>query len=86
VELTLSEQPEIVEASVISVPDNEWGQRVVAFVVARSAVNDSMLREAVRARLGRAAVPRDVLIVDALPHTGPGKVDRRALLSLVPQR
>jgi o-succinylbenzoate---CoA ligase len=85
VEATLSEQSGVVEASVIGVPDDEWGQRIVAFVVAQS-VDSSMLREAVRARLGRAAVPRDVIVVDSLPYTGPGKVDRRALLSLIPQR
>jgi o-succinylbenzoate---CoA ligase len=85
VEATLSEQSGVVEASVIGVPDNEWGQRIVAFVVAQS-VDSGTLREAVRVRLGRAAVPRDVLILDSLPHTGLGKVDRRALLSLIPQR
>ncbi len=85
VEATLSEQSGVVEASVIGVPDDEWGQRIVAFVVAQ-AVDSGTLREAVRARLGRAAVPRDVIILDSLPHTGLGKVDRRALLSLIPQR
>jgi o-succinylbenzoate---CoA ligase len=85
VEATLSEQSGVVEASVIGVPDDEWGQRIVAFVVAQS-VDSGTLREAVRARLGRAAVPRDVIILDSLPHTGVGKVDRRALLSLIPQR
>jgi o-succinylbenzoate---CoA ligase len=85
VEATLSEQSGVVEASVIGVPDDEWGQRIVAFVVAQS-VDSGTLREAVRARLGRAAVPRDVIILDSLPHKGVGKVDRRALLSLIPQR
>lgn len=81
VERVLAEQPGVHEACVLGVPDPEWGQAVVAAVVADPAArpDEEALRAAVRERLGAVATPKRIALVDELPLRGPGKPDRRAL-------
>jgi o-succinylbenzoate---CoA ligase len=80
VEAALLDQPDVVDAAAIGLPDEDWGQRIVVFVVANTRIS-AAVRETVERRLGRSAAPRDVVILDELPRTGPGKVDRGALLA-----
>ncbi|HVK24338.1 MAG TPA: o-succinylbenzoate--CoA ligase [Actinokineospora sp.] len=77
----LAQQPRVTDACVVGLPDPEWGQRVAAAVAVGSDgwANIEDLRDAVRARLGPAAVPKVFAVVDELPLTGPGKVDRLAV-------
>ncbi|WP_245993123.1 AMP-binding enzyme [Xylanimonas allomyrinae] len=78
------------ESCVVGVPDDEWGQVVVAVVavpghgerltpVAPEAL--TRVRAAVAARLGAPSAPRRVYLTGTLPLRGPGKVDRRAVAS-----
>ncbi len=70
----------VAEVCVVGVPDAEWGAAVVAVVVpgpVPPALED--VRSAVRRTLGPAAAPRHLVLVDALPLRGPGKVDRAAV-------
>jgi o-succinylbenzoate---CoA ligase len=66
-------------------PDPEWGQRVVAVVVAVPGADPQLaeLRRWVTARLGAPAAPRELVRVDAVPTLHTGKPDRRAVLDLV---
>jgi O-succinylbenzoic acid--CoA ligase len=83
VERVLAAQPGVAQAGVVGLADPQWGQRVVAAVVAASVPPDvSALRAAVRAELGAAAVPKEIRFVPVLPLCGPGKVDRAALAGL----
>lgn len=77
----LREHPAVEQAEVVGVPDEEWGQRVVAFVV--GALDREEARDWVAARHPRAWAPADVVRRDALPLLGNGKVDRQALVALV---
>jgi O-succinylbenzoic acid--CoA ligase len=80
VERALAAVPGVREVCVVGVPDVEWGQVVVAAVVVAGApVAEGLLRDAVRAAAGRAAVPKRVLFLPELPTRGPGKVDRAAV-------
>jgi o-succinylbenzoate---CoA ligase len=82
VEEALTRQPAIAEAVVIGTPDEEWGQVVsAALVLVASAVAPTVgeLREQLRGILPDHALPRRVLVVDALSERGPGKPDRAAL-------
>jgi len=82
VERVLTAQPGVLEACVLGVPDQEWGHAVVAAVVPADPAQPpriGALLQAVRASAGRAATPKVVRFLDALPLRGPGKVDRQAL-------
>jgi O-succinylbenzoic acid--CoA ligase len=91
VEAIVSGLSGIAECLVVGVPDDRWGQRVVALLVASSGPADEAallgeVRHAVKARLGAAAAPHDVLPVDALPASALGKPDRRAAAALAAAR
>jgi o-succinylbenzoate---CoA ligase len=72
-------------ACVVGLPDPEWGAVVAAAVVGDDVLPEQ-LRAAVRDALGRAAVPRVLRAVDALPLRGIGKPDRAAVARLLAER
>ncbi|MCR3718734.1 MULTISPECIES: acyl-CoA synthetase [Prauserella salsuginis group] len=81
VENLLVEHPEILEAGVVGVPDEEFGQRLKA-VVARgegSTLDADAVRSFVKDNLARYKVPRDVEFVEALPRNATGKLLRDKL-------
>ncbi|MEP7090175.1 MAG: AMP-binding protein [Nocardioidaceae bacterium] len=82
VALRLREHPLVREAEVVGVPDQEWGQRVVAVVAGEVSLAE--LRDWVGERHPRSWAPRRVVHVDALPLLPNGKVDRLAVQALVP--
>jgi fatty-acyl-CoA synthase len=63
----------------VGVADDEFGQRLAAFVVRRGEVTAEALRGYVKANLARYKVPRDVVFVDELPRNAAGKVLKRQL-------
>jgi acyl-CoA synthetase (AMP-forming)/AMP-acid ligase II len=81
VEGLLADLPEILECAVIGVPDEEYGQRLAAYVVLReSAVLDpDAIRTHVRAHRARFCVPRDIVFLTSLPRNATGKVLKREL-------
>jgi fatty-acyl-CoA synthase len=78
VEEVLLSLDDIVDAMVVGVPDDEFGQRLAAFVVRRpgGSIDADAVRSAVAARLARHKVPRDVNFVDELPRNPTGKLLR----------
>jgi len=80
VEDVLSALPSVADVAVVGVPDDEWGQRLRAYVVrADSSLTEDDVRDAVKRSLARHYVPRDVVFTDALPRNEAGKVLRRRL-------
>src|SRR5438874_2120715 len=77
IEKVLRQHPRVGEVAVGGRPDPEWGERVVAWVI---AVRDSDpptlddLRSLVKAHLPAPAAPRELVLVDDLPRTRSGKV------------
>jgi long-chain acyl-CoA synthetase len=81
VEDALLEHPAIEGAGVIGRPDEVSGEEVVAFVSLRpgaQATSEELVQWG-RERIGGYKYPREVHVVDAVPLTGVGKVDRKAL-------
>src|SRR6478752_3110934 len=82
VEKTLVAHPEVAEAAVIGVDDEQFGQRLVAFVVLRgpdASVTADVLKQYVRDNLANYKVPRDITILDELPRNSTGKILRSEL-------
>ena len=82
VEEALARLPGVLDAAVVGVPDKEFGQRLVAFVVPhpRAGLDEEVVRAYLRQRVARFAMPRDVLFLRELPRTQTGKVLKRVLL------
>ncbi len=71
------------QVCVVGVPDQAWGQRVIAVVIADCAVSEigslTSVRRYAADNLGRSASPTEIIVVPEFPLTASGKVDRRAL-------
>ncbi len=81
VENALYEHPAVLEAAVFGVPDATWGESVRAAIVLRrpGAATIADLVAFCRQRIARFKCPRAVDLVEALPRTGSGKIDKKAL-------
>ncbi|MGI8333295.1 AMP-binding protein [Actinomadura scrupuli] len=84
VEDVIARLPEVREVAVLGVPDARFGQRLAAYVVVRAGehLDCDAVRDCVRQRFARFAVPRDVHFLDSLPRTPAGKIVRSTLLDL----
>jgi fatty-acyl-CoA synthase len=82
VENLLLEHEGVVEAAVVGVPDDDYGQRLAAYVVTRPGVtvDGEELKAYVKANLARFKVPREVVFVEELPRNATGKLLRNKLV------
>jgi fatty-acyl-CoA synthase len=81
VEDLLADHACVEEAAVLGVEDDEYGQRLKAFVVVRggTAVDEDELKGYVKKNLAGFKVPREVVFLDELPRNATGKVLKREL-------
>jgi fatty-acyl-CoA synthase len=81
VEAVLRGHPEVDEVAVVGVPDERFGQRLVAFVVPvpGASLTAGQVEEFSRENLARFKVPRTVELLGELPRNALGKVLRRDL-------
>jgi acyl-CoA synthetase (AMP-forming)/AMP-acid ligase II len=86
VEDLLSDHGGVVEAAAIGVEDEQFGQRLRAFVVKEDGadVSEEDLKDHVKANLARYKVPREIVFVDELPRNATGKVLKRELAERQP--
>ncbi|MBF4997277.1 long-chain fatty acid--CoA ligase [Nocardia sp. BSTN01] len=81
IEDVLGTHPAVKDVAVVGLPDDEWGARIVAAVVALRDVGADELRDFVRARLRGSRTPDEVVFRADLPCTPTGKVIRRELVA-----
>jgi long-chain acyl-CoA synthetase len=85
VEDVLLSHPQVAMAGVVGRPDTRMGEEVVGLVSLRpgaTADADELIRYA-RSRLSAAKAPREIRILDTIPLTSVGKLDRKALRAMV---
>ncbi|EPQ76006.1 acyl-CoA ligase FadD12 [Mycobacterium marinum] len=89
VEKTLATHPEVAEAAVIGVDDEQYGQRLAAFVVLEPDADldenaaPETLKQHVRDNLANYKVPREIAVLDELPRGSTGKILRAELQAKV---
>lgn len=89
VEKTLAAHPDVAEAAVIGVDDQQYGQRLAAFVVLEpgahldSGAAPEALKQHVRDNLANFKVPREITVLDELPRGSTGKILRADLRAKV---
>ena len=81
IETALLGHPDVDEVAVVGLPDEDLGQRIVAFVVGASDINADRLIDFVAQQLSVHKRPREVRVVDSLPRNAMGKILKKQLLS-----
>lgn len=81
IEDVLASDPAVLEAAVVGLPDETWGEVVVAFVQARpgATIEINRLKALCSLSLSRYKRPKAIHILEALPKNAVGKLDKKAL-------
>jgi fatty-acyl-CoA synthase len=81
VEQALTAHEAISEAAVVGRPDDKWGEVPIAFVTTKGSVTVDLaeVQDFLRGRLARFKVPKAIEVVDELPKTGTGKIQKFVL-------
>jgi acyl-CoA synthetase (AMP-forming)/AMP-acid ligase II len=88
VEEALLTHPSVAEACVVGVPDAKWGESGVAVLVAEAGatIDPAAVMAHLDGRLGRYKWPAKIVVWDALPHSGYGKVPKNEVKRLLIER
>jgi len=76
----------ISEAAVVGIDDPEWGQRVVAVLVATGPVEAEEVKEWVKGRLAPHKVPKEFHFIDSLPRNAMGKTVKPDVVRLLEEK
>ena len=82
VEAVIAAHPDVAAVAVVGRPDDKWGESVTAFVVPRAGVDhidETELQKLVREAKGAHQAPKNVYLLDELPTTLVGKIDKKRL-------
>jgi O-succinylbenzoic acid--CoA ligase len=81
VEEALKAIDNLLDAAIVGVPDRKWGQRTVAFIQTehRNAFDSDSLRNELKSVLQSYKIPKEFVVVDEIPRTATGKIQRREL-------
>jgi fatty-acyl-CoA synthase len=79
IESVLLAHANVLEAAVVGVPHETWGEVGRAFLVVDEGYDEEHLRTFLEERLARYKLPRSIVLLDALPLTAIGKIDKKTL-------
>ncbi|WLD91701.1 AMP-binding protein [Alkalihalobacillus sp. AL-G] len=81
IEKVLRQLPEIQEAVVLGIKDDYWGEKIVAIIKFNKGnhLKEREVQAYCRKRLAKYKCPREVIPVEAFPHTNSGKIARKRL-------
>jgi acyl-CoA synthetase (AMP-forming)/AMP-acid ligase II len=84
VEAALKAHPDVFDAVVVGVPDDRFGERIAAVIVARNGTDPTLedLQRHCRTQLAGYKVPRQLHLTDDIPRTPVGKPDYRRAKAL----
>jgi len=84
IEYCLLSYPIIEEAAVVGVPDEKWGEKVVAFISLSDETSfvEEEINDYCRKYLGSYKVPKQFIVLEQLPKTDVGKIDKNQLMNL----
>jgi malonyl-CoA/methylmalonyl-CoA synthetase len=82
IERDVLDHPEVSDAAVFGLPDDEYGERVAAVIVAAKSISEADLKEFLKARLAPYKVPSRYLFLDEMPRNAMGKVMKKDLKKL----
>jgi O-succinylbenzoic acid--CoA ligase len=82
IESVLLSHPSVTAAAVVGVPHETWGEVGRAFIVVAAGYDEAQLRTFLGERLARYKLPRSIVVVDALPLTAIGKIDKKLLAAM----
>ncbi|MGF1599670.1 MAG: class I adenylate-forming enzyme family protein [Acidimicrobiales bacterium] len=83
VEAVLYEHPDVLDAAVVGLPDDTWGERVVAALVLRDGGSIAEVEAHVKAHLASFKRPENFHLTEELPRTSTGKLLRRHLIPVL---
>jgi malonyl-CoA/methylmalonyl-CoA synthetase len=85
IEEVLREHPNVAEVAVVGVPDETWGERVVACVIARAGahIDEAEVRDFAKTKLAGYKVPKQIVAMSDLPRNAVGKVIKPDLVRRV---
>ena len=85
VEKVVGSHAHVLDAAVASAPDDKWGERVIAFIVPRSAqvFDEQSVRHHCKEHLATYKVPKEFRLIAEMPLNANGKPDRRSLNQLL---
>ena len=79
IESVLLAHPNVLEAAVVAIPHETWGEVGRAFLVVDDGFAEEDLRAFMNERLARYKLPRSIVVLDAMPLTAIGKLDKKVL-------
>jgi fatty-acyl-CoA synthase len=79
IEDVLRSHPAVEDVAVLGVPDEEWGERIVAAIVSRYEVSSDDLKSMVKSKLRSTRIPEQIVFKTSLPYNETGKLLRRIL-------
>ncbi len=82
IEPVLEAHAAVLEAAVVGIPDKEWGEKVVACVIAKAKVSETELIDFCRDKLAAYKRPKQIVFMDAFPMRA-GKVVKRELIEML---